>query len=170
MPDTDKPIATKIAVKVNPDRLRKLPEHALRRPNYAATVPWVVVLPTGYTVEDALKPYFWSNVTALFKPPEGAVPPHIFITIVNEEHTLYALLYVRAIQETQMIVAQIGETIDWSIKDEVIHSLTTRWNVGKGGYDVVRAADKQVVQDGSQFKTKEQALDWIKNHLQAVAA
>ncbi len=153
------------AVRPTKDRLRKLHENALQRPNAASTVPWTVVLPVGHTMEDVLKPHYWSSVARLFDPRF-----HTFINIVNEEHTLFAQLYVQAVQENQLIVRQIGETQDWSIKSEVIHSLTPKWNVGKRGYDVIRVSDKAVIQDGSKFKTEEQALDWIKAHVQAIAA
>lgn len=153
------------AVRPTKERLRKLHEAALQRPNAASTVPWTVVLPAGHTMEDVLKPHYWSSVARLFDQRF-----HTFITIVNDEHTLFAQLYVQAVQENQLIVRQIGETQDWGVKDEVINSLTTQWNVGKRGYDVIRAADKMVVQDGSKFKSKEMAQEWIRQHVRAVAA
>lgn len=158
--------------RANPDRIRKLPEGALRPAN-AVSGSWVVVLPEGYTVEDALQPAFWANVARLLERRF-----HYFIDILNDEHSLYARLYVRAVQENQLIVSQIGKTQTFGPDTETFGpspinkggALAAKWNVGKRGYDVVRVADGQIVQDGSKFGVKEQALAWIDNHMKAMAA
>ena len=150
----------------NKDRIRKLPDSALKRPNYQSTTPWIVILPEGYTVEHALQPSFWANVARYFEPKF-----HHFIDILNEEHSLYARLYVRAVQENQLIVAQIGETKRFGpVNVEPIGKLVPKWVVTKRGWDVVREADGKVVQDGSKFAVKEQALAWIEDHLKSLAA
>jgi len=160
---------------INKDRVKKLPEHALMRPNYQSTVPWTVILPEGYTVEDCLKPSFWAHVAGTFDAHKDY---HNFIEILNVERTIYARLYVRAIQEQQMIVENVtfppghkGEH-DYFVfgptKVADNGKLKIKWMVGKRGYDVV-ASDDSLVHDGKDLPTKEIALAWIDNHLKQVA-
>ena len=145
---------------------RTLPDFALKRPNEAMTVDWVVVLPEGYPFEDCLRSAFWAHVARYFDRRA-----HYFITVLNDEHSFYARLYVRAVQENQLIVDIVDPPkIFGPQATEKVGALIPKWNVGKRGYDVVRASDGQVVQDGSRFGVKEQALAWINDHLAKIAA
>jgi len=147
-------------------RIPQARESDMRRPNSASTVPWSLILPEGHTVEDTLRPAYWSSIARFF---DGKF--HNFIDVLNDEHSLYARLYVRAVQENQMIVTQIGETqIFGPVAVEIDSALEPRWNVGKRGYDIVRKADGMVIQDGSKFGVKEQALAWIADHVKKLAA
>jgi len=159
---------------INKDRVRKLPESALKRPNYVSTSPWSIILPDGYTVEDMLKPSFWAHVARLFDPNV-----HNFIEVLNEERTIYARLYVRAIQEQQMVVENVTFPPDYKGKDKYFifgpqpqsdddRKLKAKWNVGKRGWDVVSATG-QLVQDGKKFPVEEQANAWIDNHIKQIA-
>ena len=161
------PAPAKVPVHIaNKDRVRKLPVGALNNPNYKSTTAWVVLLPEGYTVADALQPSFWANVARQFEPKF-----HHFIDILNDERTLFARLYVRAVQENQLIVAQIGETQRFGpVNVDHLGKLKPKWNVGKRGWDVVRASDGMVVQDGTKFGVQEQAQAWIDDHLKKLAA
>jgi len=161
---------------INKDRVKKLPEKALMRPNYQSTVPWTIILPEGYTVEDCLKPSFWAHVASIF---DGHKDFHNFIEVVNVERTVYAKLYVRAIQEQQMVVENV--TFPPGYKGDHQYfvfgptkvaedgKLKPKWNVAKRGFDVV-ASDGSLVHDGKDFPTKEQAIEWIDNHMKLVAA
>ena len=46
--------------------------------------------------------------------------------------------------------------------------LTSRWNVGKRTFDVIRSSDRQIVSSG--HKLKEDAQAWIEDHLKALKA
>ena len=161
MPDALKADAVKKVL----TRMRKLPENALVMPN-AASATFTVIMPDGFTVEDMLQPMFWSHVARKFNPKF-----HYFIDVLNDEHTIYARLYVRAVQENQMIVEQIGETQHFGPTNvAAIGNLQPRWNVGRRGWDIVRSNDGEVVQEGSKFAVKEQALAWIDEHRRTFGA
>lgn len=131
----------------------------------AAGGQWVLVLQDGHTVEDTLQPSYWANVARLFNGKYEN-----FIKVVNVQRTIRYDLYVRAVQENQLIVSLDGEVRRFGPKSVVTdNKLRPKWNVGKRGWDVVNEAG-QVVQDGSKFGVEEQAQAWISDHLKKLAA
>lgn len=146
------PEPTKIDVKEK-ERAKKVREIQTA---VAASGHWVLRLPEGHTVEDTLQPSYWANVARQFN---GNFEN--FIRVVNFQRTIRYDLYVRAVQENQLIVSLDGEVRTFGPKATIADSkLRPKWNVGKRGWDVVNE-EGMVVQDGSKFGVEEQAQAWI---------
>lgn len=123
-------------------------------------------LPVGTTLEDALKPEFWSRVAYRLRPKSSMDSrPRDYagsiISVRTEDHSMYAELYVRAIGESSLTVALIGQPTYFGLKEVQSDKYRIHWNVGKRGYDVIRNSDGAIVADGIKIKTKEQAQTWI---------
>lgn len=138
-------------------------------------------MPAGMPFEAVYLPGFWGNVVHLFKKDVisgGSDRAGAIVHLRTEDHAFYAKLYVRAVLERGLIVQCIGPSIDpetgkacpidlmtgmpWTgQRDAITTHLEPKWNGTKGGFDIVRKADLQIVADGSKFPTLEQALEWI---------
>lgn len=126
-------------------------------------------LPVGWSIEEALKPEFWSEVAHLLEGNKlNGIPPQegTIIEVRTQDHAFYAELYVRAVRKMALDVdviqfKQIGP------KDEkpVSGDYKPRWNVGAGGYDVIRQSDGAIVGRASDLKLKEDALAFIRDVL-----
>lgn len=126
-------------------------------------------LPVGWTIEDVLAPESWSEVAHLLDgnkmsnthPQVGAV-----IEVRTEDHAFYAELYVRAVRKMALDIALIGEVTYFGKKDEkpASDAYKPRWNVGAGGYDIVRK-DGAIVGRAADFKLKEDAFAYIRDVL-----
>ena len=132
----------------------------------AASAHWIARLPDGVTVAQAMQPMYWANVARRFDARYEN-----FITLVNEQRTLVVPLYVRVVGNNELHVVELpGRWEAPSIALSEKSPLKPVWNASKRGFDIVRTADKAVIQDGSRFKTREDAIGWIENHLRALAA
>jgi len=145
------------------------------------------MMPSGIAFEEALKPSFWTNVVHLLSRNQLTNQPDrsgAFIDLGTEDHAFYAKLYVRAVGSNGLIVQCIGPSIDakgracpvdlatglpWTGAQPVeSDGFDIRWNLGKRGFDIIRKSDQQVIADGSNFKTREMALEWIEKTTKAV--
>ena len=122
-----------------------------------------VVLPQGWTLDDALKPEFWSHVvTHLRERRIGTI-----IEVRNVEATLYAELFIRAVRDRDILVELLTDSagkkrlFEFGPKETETSGYELRWNVGARGYDIIRKSDRVVVAAGKQFPTKELAFDWL---------
>lgn len=138
-------------------------------------------VPAGVDFSEVIKPGFWMNVVTTFKKNQMANSPDkagATIAIRTEDHAYYALLYVRAVLEGGLVVQCIGPASDKSgkacpldlqtgmpwvgEKPPVSEYLEMKWNKSKGGFDIIRKSDNQVIGDGAAFKTSEAAAEFIK--------
>lgn len=139
------------------------------------------VMPADWEYEEALKPGFWANICHLLREKKVSGEPDrtgSLIDLSTEDHAFFATLYVRGVMQGGLIVQCIGpathpktckacpvdlETgLPWTGRAPVrSDKFDLRWNTTKKGYDIVRLSDQQVVADGSNFKTREMALEWI---------
>lgn len=128
-----------------------------------------VTMPVGHTIEDALKPEYWSHVAhrlqqnVLTGAPDrsGAI-----IRLRSEDHAFFAKLYVRAVRKDSLEVALIGEPTYFGPKGGTkSDKYDTRWNVGARGYDVVRKSDGAIVGRAADLKLKEDAVAFIRDTL-----
>lgn len=146
------------------------------------------IMPSGLAFEEALKPSFWTNIVNLLKKNQltsESDKTGAMIDLGTEDHAYYALLYVRAVLERGLIVQCIGPCSDPKTGKACPIDLGTgmpwighkplkndhfdlRWNVGKRGFDIVRADDLQIVADGASFPTREMAVQWIERTAKAV--
>lgn len=123
-----------------------------------------VTQPLGHTVEDALRPEYWVNHAHKLKARvftgeadrSGAI-----IRLRTEDHSHFAQLYVRAVQDRGLIVQLLGAPISIGSKPKNESGFEVRWNVGKRGYDIIRKSDRELVGDGAKFPTAEAAQEWI---------
>jgi hypothetical protein len=132
-----------------------------------------VTLPLGWTIEDAMRPEFWTNVThRLARQPQTGEPAKVgtIIELRAVDHSFYAELYVRAVMQHGLTVALTREPVFFGPKAVKDSPFEMRWNVGKRGYDIIGRSDKIIVGDGSQFPTKEAAQAWISSTMDAMKA
>ena len=140
----------------------KLVEFAHRR--------WATSLQEGQTLEDAITPEFWADIVR--NDGRGMVAGDV-IEIRSFDHSLFAELYARKVEQGAAFMALIraADFVDRAAEakaskhDDV---LTSRWNVGKRTFDVIRSSDRQIVSSG--HKLKEDAQAWIEDHLKALKA
>lgn len=139
-------------------------------------------VPVGTRFEDALLPGFWTNIVHMMKKnlmTGGADRSGSIIELRSEDHAFYAELYVRGVLERGLIVQCVGPAIDpgtgracpvnlqtgkaWTGRPAAAPAtaLTAKWNPGKKGFDII-GADQQIVADGTEFRTREQAEEWIR--------
>ena len=129
-------------------------------------------MPVGWDFRECLRPEYWVNVCYLLqKNPRSNEPDKAgaIIEVRTEDHEWYAELYVRAVQAQGLVVSVLRapERVAPVEKANGTGPYEKRWNVGKGGYDVIRTLDGAFVGDGKQLKTKEAAQDFI-DKMQAV--
>jgi hypothetical protein len=142
-------------------------------------------IPPTIKFSEVLKPGFWANVVHNFQRDSiaGREKSGAVVRIRTTDHSYYADLYVRAVLSNGLIVQCMGPSIDengkpcpinlqtglpWKDEDaedarETLsdEDLFLRWNVGKSGFDIIRRSDGIVIGDGSQFKTREAAQEFI---------
>lgn len=140
------------------------------------------LVPADVDFDDIMQPGFWSNNLGPLKrnlatnqqDRSGAI-----ITVRTDDHAFLAQLYVRAVLESGLIVQCVGPCFDpkngkacpvdlqtglpyRGRPDANSKQFEVRWNQGKKGFDVVSKVSNQVVADGHNLKTREQAIEWIK--------
>lgn len=143
----------------------KVPE-GLFQPAETVRMAWSIVLPEGHAFEETLNPIFWSHVAKKID-----MRFHNIIEIYREDRTLVGQLYVRGVSGTNVYVAVIEKPMEFGKSaPKEIGNLTVKWNVGKNGWDVIRASDKTVIADGKQFALREQAEQWIADQRKSLAA
>lgn len=137
-------------------------------------------IPAGWTLDDVLKPGFWTNVVHMFQKNQmtgGADRSGSIIELRTEDGAFYADLIVRAVLGRGLIVQCIGPSQDKTGKACPVDLSTglpwaggaalssdqfdLKWNRDKRGFDIIRKADQQIVADGANFPTRELALEWI---------
>lgn len=157
------------------------------KPSEYAYADFSATIPSDCPFEEVLKSGFWSNVLHLVRSNTTTNEPDktgATIQIRTQDHSYYALLYIRATMANGVIVKCIGPTINfetgelcpvdlqtglpWEGRPEVrTDAFDIRWNVGKKGFDVVRRADQQVVADGKNLPVREMAEEWIEKATKA---
>lgn len=146
-------------------RIKKARENELFTPGYDCGI-WTHVMRDGIVFEDVLKPEYWTSLSGKIGVNTRFNP---LVAVVNDEHTFFALLYVRSVQQNQVFVEPIlGPFVYGEVETEEDRTLMPKWNVGARHWQVIRKSDRQVVKEG--FGVKEQAVEWIDTHLKSVAA
>ena len=134
------------------------------------------VMSAEHDFEDALRPGYWTNVVGLLKknPISGERSrTGALINIGTEDHAFFGHLYVRAVLEQGLVVQCIGPSFNpktgkacpidlqtgqyWQGRKatDLGTAFEIKWNVGKGGFDVIRTSDRQIVIDGTKLPTRE---------------
>lgn len=132
----------------------KLAEYARQRHH--------VVPEEGTKFEDILKEEYWAAVAYMFKPCD-------IIEVHAEEGSYYAELYVRASGRNWAKVAVLNKTALEPIEAQVTRpEFEVLWKGPARRFSAIRVSDGEILKDG--FETREQAVDYIKDHTRAVAA
>jgi hypothetical protein len=122
---------------------------------------WHLTLTEAHTMEHVSNPRLWGDLLGkpvrgdtveAFKPDTGE-----FAKFVITEAAPGFIKLGRIESFTPEVVVEIEDA-----------GLETKWNVGKRAFDVIRSADKFVMQGG--FQTKASAVAWINDHQKKVAA
>ena len=156
---SDVAVATPVAMRAEPPRTLPMRDFKISEYEYAR---FSARLGVGVTIEDALKPEFWVHVVHLLaKAPVTGEPDKAgaVIEIRTVDHSFYAELYVRAVQDRGLLVSVLREPVYFGPKEVSTAQFETRWNVGKRGFDVLRKSDREIVAGG--LPTREAAAEWI---------
>lgn len=130
-----------------------------------------VTVPIGHKMEDVLRPDYWSSVAhrLILPPGSGRVDrAGSIIHLRKEDHSLFAMLYVRAVHKDSLEVAVIKPNASgfcyFGAQDDgpaEMGGFRLQWNPGHKGWDVIRASDNIVVASARDMRTKDDALAWI---------
>lgn len=116
----------------------------------------------GTRLEDILKDDFWSLVSAKFKPGD-------LIEVHAEDGTFFAELYVRAAGRNWAKVALLRNVELEPVQAAIVSpEFDIAWKGPHRKFSVLRLSDSQIIKDG--FEAREQAADYIKSHVRAMAA
>lgn len=121
-----------------------------------------VVPEDGTKFEDVLRDDFWSLVGYKLKPGD-------LIEVHAEDGSYFAELYVRAAGRNWAKVALLRK-IELEPVSVALGSpeFEAAWKGPHRKFSAVRISDNQIIKDG--FETREQAVDYIKSHVKALAA
>lgn len=121
-----------------------------------------VVPEDGTAFEDVLKDAYWSLVGYKFKPGD-------LVEVHAEDGSYFAELYVRAAGRNWAKMALLRK-IDLEPVAVAIGSpeFEATWKGPHRKFSVVRLSDNQIIKDG--YETREQAIEYIKSHVKAMAA
>lgn len=130
---------------------------------------WSAVLTETQTLDDALRPEFFAEQSStIMGHNPGAPSGRGDIIIVRKPDTNgYWELHIDEIGK-----GFIKTTLKADVKREPVEipegGLTTKWNVGRLCHEVIRKDTGAVMFTG--FQTKPAAVQWITDHLKAMAA
>jgi len=147
--------------------LKKLQPGKLQQAEFAHA-RMAAELPFGWTIEDALKPDFWSNCAFKFKTDaisgrrdySGST-----IEVRTVDHAFYALLYVRAVENASLLVDLIDIKYFGPKEIKIPDGFELRWNDSTKTLEILRQSDREVVAAG--IRTREAAQVWIDKTLKA---
>lgn len=90
------------------------------------------------------------------------------VEVFKESTEEYGRFIITAIGDGYIKMRQIEGVKAPEVSQAEDSPLTTRWNPGKRGHEVIRAEDKIVM--AGPFQTKDVAVAWINDHLKKMAA
>lgn len=131
---------------------------------------WSAMLTEAQTIDDAMQPQFWDGQAEHVMGHDKANPRGVLdlIHVRKPDAGLYVLLLITEIGKGFIKTVPVQGYAPPEIALPEGSALAARWNVGRGCHEVIRSADKQVMQSG--FQTKESAVAWIASHMKAMAA
>lgn len=131
---------------------------------------WSLELLESETIESVMDSVSWKDILHILMGQDKTSPGGRgdFIEVRKMDTGLYAEFLVLEIGAGFVKLAPI-RAFEPKV-EEVADSapLTTKWNVGKRAHDVIRKSDNTVMKSG--FQSKGAAIDWINEHLKAMAA
>jgi hypothetical protein len=135
---------------------------------------WAAALSAEHTIEDALKPDFWSHVGGVVKPGDT-------IRLIPEKNDFYALLIVmqaargfakvKVIDFVDLTAPTAIVSADDVISDDLPGVIEDDLEVAYKGphlkHCVIRKSDKQILKDC--ISAKVEAEQWMRDHQAAMA-
>lgn len=120
---------------------------------------WHLVAAVDVTIDDICRDIYWEAVAHFLRPGDR-------VEVYWEDHSRYVELIVRAVGKGG---ARMFVRTDLAMTDDVslAASLDVRWNSARHVFDVVRRADRVVIQSG--FALREQATAWAVRHTEVMA-
>lgn len=117
------------------------------------------MLDPEHKLEDVFDPEYWAHVADRFEKPmgEGDYCGSI-IELRYPDHSMYAELFVRAVQKKALVVA-LKEVFFFGPKATVSKHYMDRWNPGKKKFEVIRKIDGECV---FESKVREKCEEYIK--------
>lgn len=117
----------------------------------------------GVTLDAVMQPEYWAHVAHMLRPGYCVI-------LTAADMSWRAELMVRAASRTEALMglvshAEFGAAADVA-PDNPDYEI--KWRGPARKYSVLRRSDGAVVKE--DFQAREQAAQWIKNHLQAMAA
>lgn len=132
----------------------KLAEYARQRHH--------VVPEDGTKFEDLQKEEYWAAVAYMFEPCD-------IIEVHAEDGTYYAELYVRACSRNWAKVAVLNKVDLGPVTAKITRQeFEAAWKGPSRKFSVIRTSDGEIIRDS--FDTREQAEEYIRNHVKALTA
>lgn len=126
---------------------------------------WSLRLGEGEGIDLPLDRNAWKQVMAANNKPQAGD----IIEVRTHDDSQFWSLFVQGAGAGWLKATLVQQTQFEAIPELPESSLLApRWNVGARAYDVIRKADKTVIQSG--IKLKEDAVKWIENHQRQMAA
>lgn len=131
---------------------------------------WSAELEESQTLDDALRPEFWAEQSSVLMGHDPAKPSGRgdIIEIRQLNTGLFVELIVREIGKGYVKCEVLRRQEPEAVAVPDSSPLGTKWNPGTKTFAVIRKDNGAVMSSGHQ--TKPAALEWIANHLKAMAA
>lgn len=117
----------------------------------------------GVSLKDIQKPEYWVHVARQLRPGHR-------IEVLASDETYWAMLIVRAVGRTEAVV-QVLQEVKLGKSEapaDAESPFEIKWRGPTKKFSAVRKSDGAVVKEDMQ--TREQADQWLKNHLKTMAA
>lgn len=123
---------------------------------------YTAIVPMNVTREDILDPLFWTHVATRLRPMTE-------ITIIPKDGAFYMKVFVRYADTTSARVAELHyQRLEVVTAVDIENDMfDVGFTTGQQFY-VFRKADKAVLQ--ANFQAKEDAVQWMHEHMKAMAA
>jgi hypothetical protein len=133
-----------------------------REASFERTV-WAATPEAGVALDSLLDPAYWAHVAKRLKPWD-------WIEVRAEDGAYWALLLVIDASATSAKVQVLHRVELQAVKPEDAPAAPFKadWGGPTHKHRVLRLSDKQVMKTG--FATKDEAEQWIKSHMRAMAA
>lgn len=131
---------------------------------------WAADLSEDQTIEDAMRPEFWSSNAAKIMGHDRANSKGIgdIIEVRKRSTGLYAEFHVADVGHGYIKLDLLRENVRTEPALSGESPFDTRWNVGRRSHEVIRKFDRQVM--ATDFNTRSAAINWITDHMKAMAA
>lgn len=124
---------------------------------------WAYILGEQHTLADALDPVFWADQVDKIMGHDKSRGRGDTINVWKPSTGESALLRIIEINVGFVRTVLMQSASPPQVEIAADSPLDTRWNVGSRTHEVIRKADRQILQGG--FQTKAKAAEWIADHL-----